>query len=164
MRQDPDDVGRVQVVQEAVDQDEIEPLVVRDLVRRHIRGDERAAMALSRTGDVLRIDVDAEVVSGLEVWRIRAGAAADVQDSSNPTEVVMRPRGAQLLLGIGRYPQPVHPGLLHDPFEERVQSSHLTSKGPTDWASGNRVRRASCRSSGISPENSGAVLITTTVT
>ena len=68
-----------QRVQQAVDQNAIEPPIRTHLVRGNVRYHERSPVTFPRTVDVTWIDVDAEVVCVREVRGVGPGTAADVQ-------------------------------------------------------------------------------------
>ena len=105
--QDPPDVGRLDVMQEAVRQDEVIRLAGGRLVLRDVGHQVLAAMACARVGDVLRVHVDAEVVSRRKVLGVGAGPASHVEDPTYLGHVVGREHGGELAVGERPLPQPV---------------------------------------------------------
>jgi hypothetical protein len=76
---------RIQVMEQAVDEDEIEALVSRHLETRYIPRLETSSVAVPRVADVTLVLVDAKVLHVDESQRVRPRAAADIGDSADVT-------------------------------------------------------------------------------
>jgi len=74
---------RIQVMEQAVEEDEIEGLVSRHLETRYIAHLETLSVAAPRVADVTLVLVDAEVLHVDESQRVRPRAAADIEDSAD---------------------------------------------------------------------------------
>jgi hypothetical protein len=114
LRQNPADVRRVDMVEKAVDEDEIEVPADRCHAVSDIGDPEPLAVPASRPGDVIGIVINAEVISVREVVGVRAGAAANVQNATCRGEIVVSEERPEFLLSEGRLPEPIRSHTLHD--------------------------------------------------
>jgi len=83
----------VDVMEQAVDEDEIEALVSWHLEARHIAHLEGSSVAAPRVADVALVLVDAEIVHVSELRRIGPRAAADIQDAADIVQIIKTSTG-----------------------------------------------------------------------
>src|SRR6266516_6395161 len=103
------------MVEEAVYKHEVESLAVGQWVRGDIGGHETTSIAPSSPGDVVGIDVDAEVVGAREVGGVRAWTAAHIEHPSRLAKIVVGQHGRQLPGHKRRLPHAIHQRVLEDP-------------------------------------------------
>jgi len=160
--QPPQDLHRCDVVnmmQEAVEQDEIEPPLAFTGVPAHVSGHEPAAVPAARGGEVGLVEVEAEIIGRLEVGRVRAGAAADVEHAARVREVVVLEHGRELLPCKGRLPQPIGRRARED-VRGPSHVRHRTRNRPTMALCGSRDSIAASMAGSTAPEKCGSRLIT----
>ena len=92
-----DNVG--QMMHERVGEDAVEALVRQHRLVGHVANDEATREAARCRGDVVGVDVDADVVRAGERTRIRARPTADVEDATNAREVDPLEERPQLVAG-----------------------------------------------------------------
>src|SRR5438128_317755 len=102
------------MMQEAVEQDEVEPR--RRQRKRAARIDDREVLCVSppRVSQITVVAVQADIARVEERMRVRARAAADVEHAPSTPELVVSANGRELLLGIRRLPRAVDGGALQD--------------------------------------------------
>ena len=110
----------VDVMEEAVHEDEVKASLDGLVVIADVCDNELTIVLFPGVGDVTGIDIDAEIVGVGEEVGVGAGAAADVQDAAGAVEGVMGEQGRQLCGGKRRLPQAVDEGLL----EQIVEDAH----------------------------------------
>ena len=114
----------VEVIEQAVDEDHVGRFDRARREARDVRDAEVAAMAAARVGNVSVVDVDARIVDVSEVVGVRARPAADIEDTADPRQIVLRKERAQLGFRKRRLPRAVRPRVIHqigDPHASLLQ-------------------------------------------
>ena len=103
---------RVDVVEKAVDEDEVELPVLVGFVRANVRRDELPSIAAAREGDVVLVPVESDVVRVLEERRVDPGAAAHVENAAGRSEIVVTAQRNEFLRRVGRLPEAINGDVL----------------------------------------------------
>src|SRR5262249_45029032 len=97
----------VDMMKKAVDKDEIERSCLWDFPVDHIGHNELSAESLWSKSNVDGIDIHTEIIGMRKQMRICAGAASDVQNATDASEVIMCGEWRQLPICEWRLPQPI---------------------------------------------------------
>ena len=108
----------VDVMEEAVGQDQVKAVVGRDVKSRDVGHDEFAPVSSPCALDVRRVEVDAEVIRARKVMCVRAGPAANVEDAARAPYIIVREKRQKLPLSERGLPYTVGERVLENP---RVQ-------------------------------------------
>ena len=125
MSKNPLRVRRIDVVKQAVGEDQIEAPVRGDLVGGDVGNDELVGMAPTCTLDVRRVEVDAEIIGVTEVMSVCPWSAADIEHATSSRDIVVREERSQLSFGKRGLPCSVGQSVLHEPgvaFHSRQRS------------------------------------------
>lgn len=110
----------INVMENAVDQDEIKTSCRSFFIFPDVGYDETAIVFPAGMFNVTRINVNSEVIGMCKKLRVRARAAADVEHAPRLTDVIVREHGRQFCRGERRLPETVDGGL----FEQVAEQSH----------------------------------------
>lgn len=149
MTEDRPDIGCVEMVQEAVDEDEIKPLRVWYVILGDVDGQKVAVKASPGTLDVCRVDVETEVGRGrVELVRVGARSTPNIEDATYLAEVVVRADRGELAISLGAHPDAVHERLLKQTLAKASGVHHRRRAVVPEWQRSGRIRRKVLTSSG----------------
>jgi hypothetical protein len=106
----------VNVMQEGVRHDEVEPLAGQYGQFPRVGHPKPAFVAPLRAANKAFISIYYKVISMRKMARVGSRLASDVQYATHSLKIAMRGDGRELLLGEGRHPKPVNDRLSHDRF------------------------------------------------
>src|SRR5262249_47741064 len=127
VRKDTQCIRCVDVVQNAVDEDEIEALSRFNRILRHIRDNEGTFVALARIFDVPLIEVNPKILVVCKVCSICTWSTPYIQHPPYFSYVVVAKARLQLLVGKGGLPQPIY-GRMFENSSNRAHCFHLTAR------------------------------------
>lgn len=128
----------IEVVQEAIHENEVVRASSRNRVGAHIGDLESWAVPSARVGDVRRVEIHPQVVDPCEVGAVRSWSAPHIEHAASCREVVVAPDGPKL--GSDERPLPREVDLR--PFEQS-DDSLVHSTGEQQSGCSQRPRRLS---------------------
>src|SRR6266849_8434519 len=112
MRKDSHHIVRVQVMQKAVYQDEIESLFRSHAVVPNVSDNKLPALALARVSNIAFVEVNSQIIGAVKVVRVGTRPTGHIEHPAGPLQIVMRENGRKLLLGKRGLPQAIHESAL----------------------------------------------------
>src|SRR5712664_976879 len=105
-------IGVADVVEKAIDQDEVKLLLRISILRGNISHLKPPVVLSSCALNVTGIDVDPKIVCLRKDWRIGARPAADIENPADSSEVIVPKNRCEFVRYKGRLPEPVDRRLL----------------------------------------------------